>query len=72
MFHVISPQVTLDPGDILVVNTNWWFHQTKVGRKVNLHFCIICIIYICIFCIIWCMCQVLPGDLSITVTSEFD
>lgn len=37
-------EVVLEPGDILVVNTNWWYHQTKV----------------------------LPGDLSITVTSEFD
>ena len=22
--------VTLDPGDIIVVNTNWWSHSTKV------------------------------------------
>jgi len=22
--------VVLNPGDILVVNTNWWFHETKV------------------------------------------
>ena len=23
-------QVVLEAGDILVVNTNWWFHETKV------------------------------------------
>ena len=23
-------QVVLESGDILVVNTNWWFHETKV------------------------------------------
>merc|ERR1712059_164845 len=23
-------EIILEPGDIIIVNTNWWFHQTKV------------------------------------------
>ena len=37
-------QTILYPGDIIILNTNWWVHQTKV----------------------------LEGDLSITITNEFD
>ena len=74
----------LEAGDILVVNTNWWFHETKVRHcliqewlklqimpieqwYLNIEHMIMHIETIKgnIF-------QVLPGELSITVTSEFD
>ena len=39
-----SLQTILYPGDIIILNTNWWFHETRV----------------------------LEGDVSITLTNEFD
>ena len=32
-FNQPASQVVLNPGDILVVNTNWWFHETKVLQE---------------------------------------
>ena len=32
-FNQPTSQVVLNPGDILVVNTNWWFHETKVLQE---------------------------------------
>ena len=33
LFNQPTSQVVLNPGDILVVNTNWWFHETKVLQE---------------------------------------
>ena len=74
----------LEAGDILVVNTNWWFHETKVRHCLtqewlNLQIMPIEQWYLNIEHMIMHIetikgniFQVLPGELSITVTSEFD